>query len=375
MRRKFIALFILASLLCISCISVLGANNTQVLVNGNKTNVSATKINNKVYVDIEQLSGLVGLDVSKQSNSVNISYSEDERIPQLVKELSPSVVGIIGNPTKSEDNKYGNGIILGTGVVLKSGGEILTNAHVVEDLERIVVVLSDSSGYEARIKYIDKDSDLAVIKIDKIGLSPVKFGNKQDIVTGRTVIAIGTPMSFQNRNSASVGVISGFNRSIDGFYGYRLIQTDAAINPGNSGGPMVNLKGEVMGINSITTIGAQGLSYSIPVDTINYVLDHFNKYGYVNRPDLGVEFDEDITALYGLPSKNGMKVKSINTASAGAKAGLKVGDTVYSIDGVTINTNVDLNEAYKKYIPGNEVTLNVKRNNKQLNINVVLDKK
>jgi len=154
----------------------------------------------------------------------------------------------------------------------------------------------------------------------------------------------------KNRNSASVGVISGLNRSIDGFYQYKLIQTDVALNPGNSGGPLVNLSGEVIGIDSISDRSAQGLNYAIPIDTIQYVLNHFYKYGKVKRVTLGAEFEEDIVALYGLPSKKGLKITSIAESSCSEKSGLKKNDYIYSINGTLVNTIVDLNEVFKGFL-------------------------
>lgn len=354
-----------------SFFAVSGASSFKVTVDGKSTNIGATKINNKVYVDVEALSKTMNYKVSQNSSSINIVSNSSEIIPDIVKNISPSVVGIIGNTKASEE--YSEGLALGTGIVIKSGGEILTNSHVVEDMSRIVVVLSDGTGYDARLKYIDSETDLAVVKIDKIGLVPVEFGKIQDIVIGKTVIAIGTPMSFQNRNSASVGVISGLNRSIDGFYQYKLIQTDVAINPGNSGGPLVNTKGQVIGINSITTLNAQGLNYAIPIDTIQFVLNHFYKYGKVKRVTLGAEYEDDTVALYGLPSKNGLKITHIEEGSCSEKYGLKKNDYICSVNGIAVNTVVDLNEAFKGLLPGDKVKINIRRNNAVQTMNVVLD--
>jgi len=320
-KAKIVLFFTVLFLFSFSIQVTSGKSNIKVNINGKPANVGATTINNKVYVDINALSSLLNFSVSQSNNTVNISSENDDIIPEIVKSVSPSVVGIIGN-VKTE-GKSAEGLALGTGIVIKSGGEILTNAHVVEDMTRIAVVLSDGSGYDARLKYIDKDSDLAEIKIDRIGLVPAKFGKKSDIVIGKTAIAIGTPLSFQNRNSASVGVISGLNRSIDGYYQYKLIQTDVALNPGNSGGPLVNINGEVIGINSISRINAQGMNYAIPVDTVQFVLDHFYKYGKVKRVTLGAEFEEDYVALYGLPSKTGLKITRVKDGSCSEKAGLK----------------------------------------------------
>ncbi len=361
----FLLLFVLSNFI------VSGASSLKVIVNGEAADVGTTTVNKKVYVDVTALSQFLNLNVTQNNSSINISYKNEDIIPEIIKEIGPSVVGIIGN-TKAKEGSA-EGLALGTGVVIKSGGEILTNAHVIEDMTRIAVVLSDGSGYDARIKYMDEKTDLAVIKIDKIGLFPAKFGKASDIIIGKTAIAIGTPLSFQNRNSASVGVISGLNRSIDGFYEYKLIQTDVAINPGNSGGPLVNMAGEVIGINSISTLNAQGLNYAIPIDTIQFVLEHFYNYGKVKRVTLGAEFDEDNVALYGLPSKTGLKITRVKSGSCTEKYGLKKNDFIYNVNGKAVNTIVDLNEAVKGLLPGSTVKINIRRDGNEQSIMVVLD--
>jgi len=374
MRKSIIRILVCGLIISISSFSYLlvsGGSNIKIMINGNTSNIGATMINDKVYVDVEALSSSLSYNVKKTNNTINITNNNNDIIPDIVKAIGPSVVGIIGNTKLVETNI--EGLALGTGVIIKSGGEILTNAHVVEDMSRIVVVLTDGVGYEARLKYIDTESDLAVIKIDKIGLPTAKFGKIQDIIVGKTAIAIGTPMSFLNRNSASVGVISGLNRSIDGFYQYKLIQTDVALNPGNSGGPLVNTKGEVIGINSISDRSAQGLNYAIPIDTIQYVLNHFHKYGKVKRVTLGAKFEEDTVALYGLPSKNGLKITQIEEGSCSEKYGLKKDDFIYNVNGNSVNTIVDLNEAFKAFIPGDKVKINIRRTGKTQSINLVLD--
>lgn len=370
-KKKIIVFVAVLSLSIFSHFIASGSTGLKVMVNGKSTEVGATTINKKVYVDVAALSQLLDLKVAQNGNSIDISSKNDNLIPDIVKEIGPSVVGIIGN-TKADKSSV-EGLALGTGIVIKSGGEILTNAHVVEDMTRIAVVLSDGSGYDARIKYIDKSTDLAVIKIDKIGLVPARFGKASDIIIGKTVIAIGTPLSFQNRNSASVGVISGLNRSIDGFYQYKLIQTDVAINPGNSGGPLVNTSGEVIGVNSITTLNAQGLNYAIPIDTVEFVLNHFSKYGKVRRVALDAHFEEDAVALYGLPSKTGLKITKVEEGSSAQKNGLKKNDFIYNVNGKSVNTVVDLNEALKGLLPGNKVKLNIRRGGETQSLEVVLD--
>lgn len=238
-----------------------------------------------------------------------------------------------------------------------------------------MVVLADGSGYEAQIKCSDEDSDLAVLKINKSGLQVADFGNEEDITIGRTVIAIGTPISFSLRNSASIGIISGINRSVSSLY--RLIQTDAAINPGNSGGPLVNLDGKVLGINTSKYIGlgAEGLGFAIPVGTVKYVVDEFDKHNAVNRPFLGTTFEEGWAARVGLPTNSGLIIRGIEANSPAEQYGLKVDDILIAINDNRVNTVVDFNEEMKKYSPQSNATLKINRQGIIENVKIVFGKK
>lgn len=303
--------------------------------------------------------------------------SMDTSVENVISNLSGSVVGIIGKLKPSSENysSYGDNLVFGSGVIYKSNGYIVTNAHVVSDMETIVVVLSSGKSYKARLKAIDEQSDLACIKIDKGMLKPVIFGDIKQVVVGRPVVAIGTPLSFSLRNSASKGIISGINRSADGEY--RFIQSDAAINGGNSGGPLVDLSGRVIGINTVKYVGygVEGLSFSIPVDTVKYVLDQFEKYGKVRRPYLGVEFVEGVAARYGLPSNEGLTVSEVIKQSPAEKFGLLINDVLIAVNGVEVTTVIDYNEEMKKYLPGNTVKLTIRRDGKEMTLKVVYSEK
>jgi len=302
---------------------------------------------------------------------VGASSSEAD-IPKIISDLSPSVVGIIGKLKESSQNysEYSDNLTFGTGVVYKANGFIITNAHVVADMETIVVVLSNGKAYKARLKAIDEKSDLALIKIDKGGLKPAKFGDMSDVVVGEPVVAIGTPLSFSLRNSATKGIISGINRSTDGEYSF--IQSDAAINGGNSGGPLVDMDGEVIGINTVKYVGfgVEGLSFSIPIDTVKYVISHFEKYGRVRRPYLGADFVEGVAARYGLPSSEGLTITSVEEGSPAEKAGLLIDDVIRAVNNVPVTTKIDYNEEMKKYLPGDKVVLTVERNGEIINLEV-----
>jgi Trypsin-like serine proteases, typically periplasmic, contain C-terminal PDZ domain len=308
---------------------------------------------------------------SVKSGTSSLSTQETE-ITSVISKLSASVVGIIGKLKQSSEsyNSYSDNLVFGSGVIYKANGFIVTNAHVVADMDTIVVVLSTGKAYEARLKAIDEPSDLALIKIDKGMLTPAKFGNAKDIEVGKSVIAIGTPLSFSLRNSATKGMISGLNRSADGEY--KFIQSDAAINGGNSGGPLVDLNGKVIGINTVKYVGygVEGLSFSIPVDTVKYVLSQFERFGKVRRPYLGAVFMEGVAARYGLPSSEGLTISEIKKDSPAQKAGLSVDDVLISVNGDNITTKIDFNEAMKNYLPGNTVTLGIERNGKVMKIKV-----
>jgi len=282
MKKKIHVFGILLFILFMISTSVQGyQDKIKVLINGKEIGTEAKMIENKVYLPARAVSEALGANVEWDGKNRTVSVTmqgNDELVPGVLKSVSSCVVGIIGNQKEDSGysaSKYSEEIVHGTGVIIKSNGEILTNAHVVKSMDKIVVVLSDGSGYEATLKCIDEDTDLALIKINKSNLNTARFGKEEDIVIGRTVLAIGTPVSLSLRNSASIGIISGINRGIGS--PYSLIQTDAAINPGNSGGPLVNLKGEVIGINSskFAATGIEGLGFSIPLNTINYVLKQF----------------------------------------------------------------------------------------------------
>ncbi|MCL6601802.1 MAG: trypsin-like peptidase domain-containing protein [Paenibacillus sp.] len=283
----------------------------------------------------------------------------DDLIPQIIKDVTPSVVGIIG---KSSGERYGGvderyNLMHGSGIIVRSNGWIITNAHVIKDLQNTVVVTSDGKSFKITNTYMDEVSDLALIKINATALKPAKLAkSSSNARVGDKVIAIGTPISFALRSSASTGVISGLNRTVDA--SYRLIQSDTAINPGNSGGPLINMKGEVLGINTLkySAIGVENMGFAIPSETVQYIMNQLFKYGEVKRPSLGLELEGSWSSLVGLPTEDPLTITKV-VSSAARKAGILVGDVLYSIDGHRVSSNVDINELFKGYSPGGVVRL------------------
>lgn len=375
LKVRAAAAVILAAVLCIaSTAGVNAAAGINVIVNEKPVNTDARLIDGTVYVPLSAIGESLGAGVSwdPATNTVKVESGE-AAIPDVISKLSVSVVGIIGKLKESSENysDYGDNLIFGSGVIYKANGYIVTNAHVVADMESIVVVLSNGKAYNARLKALDEQSDLALVKIDKGMLTPAVFGDASDIIVGKPVVAIGTPLSFSLRNSASKGIISGINRSTDGEY--RYIQSDAAINGGNSGGPLVDMSGRVIGINSVkyTGYGVEGLSFSIPVDTVRYILGHLEKYGKVKRPYLGVVFMEGVAAKYGLPSTEGLTVSEVKKGSPAEKCGLLQEDVLREIDGNPVTTKVDYNEDMKRYLPGDSAVFKLERDGRPLEVKVV----
>lgn len=374
MKRKIVFACMISALLLSQ--TAMAAPNVE--VNGTQIDTDAVIIDDKTYVPLRGVFEAAGAEVpwneETQTAGINISnsLSDDELIPSVIESVSPSVVGIIGRG--KTESYYGSqeGIMSGSGVIIKTGGEILTNAHVVKNMNTILVVMNDGKGYEAQLKYIDEDTDLAVVKIKKIGLPVVKFANSEDIVVGKQVIAIGTPITFSLRNSATVGHISGLNRSVG--EPYRLVQTDTAITHGNSGGALINMNGELVGITSSGYSGTN-TNFAVPVDTVKYVLNQFELYGKVRHISFGAEFQEDWLAELGVPSEAGLTIKGLEKSSPLAKASFKTGDVLVSVDDVAINSIVELNELMKNYLPGDTVKVGVKTNGEIKYADIVLDEK
>ncbi|WP_339267478.1 trypsin-like peptidase domain-containing protein [Paenibacillus sp. FSL R5-0470] len=301
----------------------------------------------------------VSAATTSQRDKIKNSTAAEDPVPGIIKSITPSVVGIIGKDdsggTSGPDDRYN--LTHGSGIIVKSNGWIVTNAHVIKDLQNALVVTSDSKTYSIKETYLDEVSDLALIKINATSLKPAKFiPSTGKTVVGEKVVAVGTPISFSLRNSATVGVISGLNREVAA--AYRLIQSDTAINPGNSGGPLVNMKGEVLGINSLkySAVGVENMGFSIPSDTVQYIMNQLFKYGEVKHPSLGLELEPSWSSIVGLPTLDPLTVTKVISAEA-RKAGVAEDDVLYSIDGHRVVSLVDINELFKSYSPGTTVRL------------------
>jgi len=251
----------------------------------------------------------------------------------------------------------------GSGFIVSADGLILTNAHVVYGATDVTVKLTDRREFQAKVLGSDKKTDIAVLKIDAHDLPVLKLGKAADLKVGEWVLAIGSPFGFEN--SVTAGVVSAKGRSLPGDGGVQFIQTDAAVNPGNSGGPLLNARGEVVGINSqiySRSGGFQGLSFAIPIDLATQVKDQIVATGHASHARLGVAIQDVTQGLaesFNLATPAGALVANVDADSPAAAAGLVSGDVIRKVDGQPIVAAGDLSAIIGQDKPGTTVTLDV----------------
>lgn len=275
---------------------------------------------------------------------------------------------------------------LGSGVIIDPQGYILTNQHVIEGADKITVTLSDGRKFKGELKGQDARSDLAIIKINEQNLPLALLGDSNNLKIGQWVVAVGNPFGFVMDNpepTVTVGVISALHRSLGrslaGDRDYNdLIQTDAAINPGNSGGPLVNLKGEIVGINVAifsTSGGYQGVGFAIPVNNAKRIISQLIAGKKVVYGWLGVtvqNLNEELVKYFNLPDKNGALVAGVLKDSPAEKAGIKAGDVIKRFNGQVINSVKELLSTVGKASAGSRIKVGVLREKKELNLEVTV---
>lgn len=356
---------------------------------------------------------------SEQQVSFEKSSSYESRIIQAVKKSDDSVVSVIAtkdlpvleeyyiNPFEEFSPDFGpfgfqfkipqyrqkgtkpQEVSAGTGFIVDSGGYIITNRHVVEDEEaHYTVLMNNGQKYPAKIIARDAVEDFALLKIDKTGLHPLALGNSADVVLGQTVIAIGNALG-EFRNTVSKGVISGLARSVQvtDASGNQVvlndvIQTDAAINRGNSGGPLLNLNGEVIGVNTAMVSGAQNIGFAIPINKIKKSIQQAITTGKIEIPYLGVRYilvtpsvkeERNLSVDYGaLLIKGSENEPAVEKNSPAGKAGLQEGDIILEFDGQKIDSRHQLATIIRQYNVGDTIILKVLRDDKTFTKEIIL---
>ncbi len=323
---------------------------------------------------------------------VEIVASGEEAVSVVAEKVGPSVVGIRTTYQSSSDIfgvQASDGE--GSGIIISSDGLIITNHHVIEKAlddktreirsgAKVEVFLPNKMDkpYTATIKGYDAKTDLAVISINEKNLTAIEFGDSDKLKVGEQVVAIGNPGGLEYMGSVTGGYVSGLNRTVqvDSGRKIKLIQTDAAINPGNSGGALVNLKGQLIGINTIKMVqtGFEGVGFAIPVNEIKKISDELIKNNYISRPYLGIivnqNYTEDIAKKNNMPM--GIYVADVELLGAAQKAGVKANDVIVSFNNKAVKSFDELEEEKNKFKPGDVVEAQVYRDGKTIKVTITL---
>ena len=338
-------------------------------------------------VEMPELDG-VAPDLSGYEDSV--FYNNP--IPEIYDAVSDSVVGVINYQTQeigatSLLTTYGSG----SGFIVSTDGYVLTNAHVIEGAERLTVIFTGGDEVEATVIGYDYETDVAVLKINREGLKAIAIGNSDDVRVGDFVIAIGNPLSTtQLADTTTLGVISATSRTVTiDNYTNEYLQTDAAINFGNSGGPLLNMNGEVIGMNSAKSvtagydsygnaISAEGIGFALPINKVMEIMEHLITYGEMERPAVGITvltLDETYAALYGVDVTEGVYVASVVKDGPAARAGLVAGDVIISANGVTVTDKDTLVDMISACTIGDTIAVEVYRDGEVLEMTIILANK
>ena len=359
-KKKSISLVIIVAIIC----SVLSSLLTVVVVN--KTGI------------------LSGTSATTQGTSSKIVVSNDSKgtnVYQAVSEKAmPSVVGIT-TTTVSSDNIYSmptESTGVGTGIIVDSNGYILTNSHVISDgqARTVSVLFSDGSTIDGKVYWYDSQLDLAIIKVEKTGLTAAELGDSEDVSIGDISVAIGNPYGLDLASTVTQGIISGLDRTIstEETTMTGLIQTDASINAGNSGGPLLNSSGQVIGINTAKASEGEGLGFAIPINTAKPIIKSIIETGKYEKVTLGIKgTDASTYAKYAqrqLSTEEGVYVSEVISDSAAERAGVESGDIITKIDDTKLSVMSDLTKQLYNYTSGDKATLTINRNGKEITVNV-----
>ncbi len=346
------------------------------------------------------LNTLVGSSNSQSSDSSNLNNLNTQQVSLLdfsetgigvANKVKPSIVGITVEFSVNSIfyNSSGTAKASGSGIIISEDGYILTNNHIVSSTSEsnnafyevgkankvTVKLYNDDTEYEAQIIGTDSQTDLAVIKIDKTGLTPAELGDSDSVQVGEFAMAIGNPLGLDN--SVTAGIVSAVNREVTDSDGnkYLAIQTDAAINAGNSGGALVNSQGQVIGVNTLKLSGedVEGVGFAIPINSTKEIYEQLIQYNKVKRPYIGIggiDLDEETAKKNNLVV--GIYIKTIEDFSAAEKAGLRIGDVIIEADGQKITTMDELNEIKNSKSIGDTIELKVYRNGNEKEVTVTL---
>lgn len=326
-----------------------------------------------LIVTLQQL-GLFGFSSktsvvqTNQKNTV-LAYDENAKsrepgaISAAVNRVMPAVVGITSTTTQGAGVRGREVKSVGSGIIADSSGLILTNNHVAGmDTKNIVVSLADGREVNGTTVWADESLDLAVIKIQADNLVAAPLGDSKGLLVGEDAVAIGNPLGLSFQRTVTAGIVSALNRTVvdTDIFMEDLIQTDASINNGNSGGPLINIKGEVIGINTIKVPNAEGMGFAIPINIIKPVVNSIKGKGTFTTPIIGIKgIDKEMNGYQNIQVKKGILINEVLSNGPAQKAGLAKGDTILEASGKAINTMVELKEEIFTVGVNNQITLKV----------------
>jgi serine protease Do len=315
--------------------------------------------------------------VAQRGGAQQLPIDPSDPFYQFYRHFFGNIPGMQGGDgSGSSDQSDQPSASLGSGFIVSSDGYILTNAHVVDGANVVTVKLTDKREFRAKVVGADKQSDVAVLKIDASNLPIVKIGDPRQSKVGQWVVAIGSPYGFDN--TVTSGIISAKSRSLPNENYTPFIQTDVPVNPGNSGGPLFNLEGEVIGINSMIysqTGGFQGLSFAIPINEAMKVENELVKTGHVSRGRLGVavqSMNQTLANSFGMKTPQGALVSSVDASGPAAKAGLQPGDVILAVNGTPVTDSADLPSQVAGLKPGTTATVQVWRDKATKDVKVTI---
>lgn len=356
--------------------------------------VYATMVEKETVVVTESstpMTQMTGLTNPFDPTNIDFSYAAEKTVDAVVhvttvipgREYSVYDLWRGRKRTESEPDRSGSG----SGVIISSKGHIVTNNHVVENSKALKVKLNDGRTYVAELVGADPDTDLAVIKIDEKDLPYIVFGDSDELKIGAWVLAVGNPYNLYS--TVTAGIVSAKARDLDllgrgskintGIEAY--IQTDAAVNMGNSGGALVNLRGELVGINSAIasyTGTFAGYSFAVPVSIARKVVEDLIEFGEVHRPVLGISIQtvtETIAEEYNIDKIEGVRISTITEDGPAQKAGLNIGDIILKVNDIAVNSNSELLEKINSHNPGEEINLQIKTGKKIKSFDITLEKR
>lgn len=369
-------------ILAIAVVGGLVALGLNALISKSSNPQSLQEYQNAIFTNADKLSDVPSADFVSVANVATPAVVHIKTTINVQPNNQPQFFdpfGFFNNPMVPQGPQQATG----SGVIITADGYIATNNHVIENANKIEVVLDDKRSYVAELIGTDPETDLALLKIEEKQLHFLKFGNSDKLQVGEWVVAVGNP--FNLTSTVTAGIVSAKGRNINllrekgGEYAIEnFIQTDAAVNPGNSGGALVSTQGELIGINTAiasSTGSYTGYSFAIPINLAKKILDDLLKYGEVKRAILGVriqDITQELVDEKGLKDIRGVYIPEVIADGAGDKGGMKDGDVVLRINNVEVNKSSELQEQISKYYPGDKIKVDVMRGDNEKELTITL---